>query len=338
MKKILYVDYDLQVGHINFNRIQIDALVLSGADVHLVLHKFMYDRLPYPREMYDWVIPPILRYRDGHPLVNRIVFLITLILIKLKLNLRSYDHIVVGFCDEISLGIVKLSKGMYIFMHRIVSVRESRIKRFFCRHLARHSTFLVFNQHMADMLQESGIDRYHIISHGCVEPFENLPNVESCHPFTIIHPSAKLNPKFVKEILHDTGLHEYLSSHNIRILLKECAGIPRVVHSNIIYLPTHIDFEDYKQYFTNADAVLLSYPNDFCGQVSGVSYECVANHKRLLVYNHLSLIYCREYYNYDPIFNSTGQLTRLLTNLMTDSSLQCSVSPDDLRPDYSFLK
>ena len=338
MKKILYIDYDLQVGHLNFNHIQFDALRNTGADVRLVLHKFMYERLPYPIQMYDFIIPPILRYRDGHPFINRIVFVLTLLLIRIKVNTKAYDNVIVGYCDEISLSLVKIARNMFIFMHRTATVRDSHITRCLCRRIARDNTFLVMSKHMADILQESGITRYKIVSHGCIKPFTTQPTIEPEHPFRIIHPSAKLNLKFVEQVLQNPKLHEYINTHDIEILIKPCQGIPTIIQPNIKYLPPVIDFEEYKQYFTDADAILLSYPEDFSGQVSGISYECFANLKRILIYRHPALSYCRQYYNYNPVFETTEEFILLLDSLITDPSLQCTAPAKDLTPDYSFLK
>lgn len=338
MKKIIYIDYDLQVGHVNFNRIQIDALKATGADVHLVLHQYMYEHLPYHREMYDYIVPTILKYRDGHPIINRISFIITLLLIKLTVNLGKYDNVIIGYCDEVSLWTLPPACGMYIFMHRTAGLKESRLKRWMCKRIARKNSFLVFNSHMGDMLREAGITPYHITSHGCVEAFENNTDATNNPGLTIFHPSAKISEKFVADVLSDQTVLHFLEKNNIHIILKEYKSGIKIEHKNIVYLPAMIDFKEYKRLFVSADVILLSYPKSFSGQVSGVSFECVANRKRTMIYRHPSLEYCRSFYNYDPIFNNAMEFVCLCRKLMENSSLICTASIESLAPTYDFLE
>ena len=338
MKKILYIDYDLQVGHVNFNRIQIDALKATGADVRLVLHQYMYEHLPYPREMYDCIVPTILKYRNGHPIINRLSFIITLLLIKLTVNIGKYDSVIIGYCDEVSLWALPPASGMFIFMHRTAGLKESSLKRWLCKRIARKNTFLVFNSHMGDMLKEAGITSYHITSHGCVEAFDS--NTDAIHSpgLTIFHPSAKISEEFVADVLSNQTVLRFFEKNNIHIILKECEPGIKINHKSIVYLPAMIDLKDYKKVFASADVILLSYPKSFAGQVSGVSFECVANLKKAMIYSHPSLEYCKAFYNYNPIFGNVQEFISLCRNLMEDPSLTCTASAKTLTPTYSFLE
>lgn len=340
MKKILYIDYDLQVGHVNFNRIQIDALKATGADVRLVLHRYMYERLPYPIEMYDYIVPTVLKYRNGHPVINRLAFLVTLLLIRLKVNIGKYSNVIIGYCDEISLWMLPPAKGMYIFMHRTAGLMESSLKCRLCQSLARKNTFLVFNSHMGNILEQVGITSYKISPHGCVNAFDTDTNADTArnHGLTIFHPSAKINRRFIDDVLSDRNVLRFIEEKDIKILLKECDDNLKIVHKNIAYLPSMIEFEEYKIVFASSDIILLSYPESFSGQVSGVSFECVANRKRTMIYSHPSLEYCRSFYNYDPIFANAQEFVCLCTKLMENSSLKCTASAKSLAPTYDFLK
>lgn len=338
MKKILYIDYDLQVGHVNFNRIQIDALKATGADVRLVLHQYMYRHLPYPREMYDYIVPTVLKYRNGHPIINRLSFIITLLLIKLMVNIRKYDSVIIGYCDEISLWTLPPARGMYVFMHRTAGLRESRLKRWLCKRIAQKNSFLVFNNHMGEMLREARITSYHITSHGCAEAFDDKTDATNNPGLTIFHPSAKISCKFIADVLSDRNVLHFIEENNIRILLKESDDDMKIIHNNIVYLPSMIDFSEYKNVFALSDIILLSYPESFSGQVSGVSFECVANQKRTMIYSHPSLEYCRNFYNYDPIFSNALEFVCLCKKLMENSSLGCTASVESLAPTYDFLE
>jgi len=58
--KLLYIDYMFMRGHVNFNRVHIDALLKEGYNVKLVLHKEIASLLPYAYQQYALVIPRIL--------------------------------------------------------------------------------------------------------------------------------------------------------------------------------------------------------------------------------------------------------------------------------------
>ena len=54
--KLLYIDYMFMRGHVNFNRVHIDALLKEGYNVKLVLHKEIASLLPYAYQQYALVI------------------------------------------------------------------------------------------------------------------------------------------------------------------------------------------------------------------------------------------------------------------------------------------
>ena len=56
--KVLFIDYVYQKGHVNFNRIHIDAIRSAGYDVKIVLHSDIASQLDYPTIS----LPPRLVY------------------------------------------------------------------------------------------------------------------------------------------------------------------------------------------------------------------------------------------------------------------------------------
>ena len=103
--KLLYIDYMFMRGHVNFNRIHIDALLKEGYNVKLVLHKEIARLLPYAQQQYALIIPRILGANAHNPILSRIIILLTIIYIKLHIRFSSYEHVVISCMDEITLGI-----------------------------------------------------------------------------------------------------------------------------------------------------------------------------------------------------------------------------------------
>ena len=101
---------------------------------------------------------------------------------------------------------------------------------------------------------------------------------------------------------------------------------------------TYLKENDYQGLFKRANIILLAYPNSFKYQVSGVSYECVANNKKMLVLKNPSLSYCIYFYNYDIFFENANDVIRHIIKMKNHSKdYKCTASPKDLSPNYSII-
>lgn len=350
--KILYVDYFQKNGHVNFNRIHIDALRAAGHDVTLIMHREIARRMPYPDSDYALLIPRILRFRGGSPWVNRIVFLITLLLIRLSVRVSRYDAVFLGCVDELTYSLLPIRRDAYIFAHgnaRFLpfadgtpSAAPSKYRAL--KHLGRHATYVVFNDYMADAFRHAGMERVKIVSHGCVAPFP-APGADAlvqCPiPFArydkiIFHPSEKCHAGFLQHVLNSEAVNAYLREHNVLLILRNRpAGIADNPH--IQFLNGFLETDLYRALFHRADVILMCYPPSFHHQVSGVSFECVANAKAVLALHTPSLEYIRPYFNYDPLFARPEDFIEAMDRVFSpvDDSARCIVSPELLRPDYS---
>lgn len=353
--KILYVDYFQKDGHVNFNRIHIDALRHAGHTVDLVLHKEIAQQLPYSDDEYALQLPALLRFRQGKPFLNRIVFFIALIYIKLRVRVKNYDKVVLGCIDEISYGILPLSRNSYIYAHgngRFLPDGDAKPSQKFrmMKRIAPHATFVVFNEYMAKPFRDAGFPNVKIVSHGCVPPFDDAPDdAFGSLPFRIepdqhiiFHPSGKCNEDFVRLALDDTKLHELLVESNTHLVLRNRPAWAKqvAIHSNIHFIDGYLSTSLYQALFLRADVILMCYPPSFHHQVSGVSFECVANQKLVLALSTEPLHYLREYFNYDPLFIDTEELGERICQIFQSPEAgkepcRITASPESLTPDYS---
>lgn len=340
MRKILYIDYVQQKGHVNFHQIHINSLKNAGYDVKLILHNDIAKQLSYSKKDYVLTLPSFLNQRDNCPVLNRIIFIFTLIYIKRCVKLKSYDNVIIACLDEITLGLFPLQKNMNIICHGNADNFRNPVKRFFLKKLSRKNSFIVFNERMARPFKEHFIDRVYIVSHGCPHPF--IPaNVElpiNIYKFKkiIFHPSTKISDEFLHQYVGDSRLSAFLKKNNALLLLRnQQEGIHET--KNIQFISQYLTQEQYQQLFFRADLILLAYPPSFGYQVSGVSFECLANQKNLLVLQHPSLQYCHKYYNYDPIFCNFDEFCDKLQNLFDDKGYKCTVSLNQLSPDYTLI-
>ncbi len=339
--KILFIDYIFQKGHVHFNRIHIDSLKAQGYEVRLALYEAMAAQLPYTADEYDVVIPQRYEQCDGHPLQNRINFLRALRYIQSHVRLDDYDKLIVSSWDEVTLGLLPLRRDMYLICHANAANLANRVKGGVIRRMNRLGChFIVFNDYMAAPFAAHGIRRVHIVGHGCIAPFTDgqgaIPDICKGYRRVIFHPSAKADAAFVDELFAHERLQRYLADTGTLLLLRHRQ--PRWADTEQIrFIEAQLSMEDYEQLFLHSYLILLAYSDGFAYQVSGVSYEAVANRKPMAILQHPSLDYCKAFYDYDPRFANAEELLELLQQLDRTAG-RCIVTAADLTPDYSFLR
>lgn len=329
-----------QFGHITFDQIHIQALKSQGYAVKIVMHQEIAQQMHLSKENFALVLPKWMGKEHKNSLMNRILFLVTLLFIKLKISFKEYDYCVVSNIDEITMGIIPLTKNMYLFCHGSCRGVYNSIKRMFLRKLSKENTFLVFNKEMASAFIQNNMNHVKIISHGCTMPFfsrttSSWENELQGFKHIVFHPSSKTESTFVKEIYNEE-INQLLNDNKTLLLLRnnpvEDKGL-----SNIKFINTRLSKEDYEYIFMKAGIILFAYPKSFNFQVSGVSFECIANNKNILVLENESLKYCKDFYNYNPFFKDCKQLIQKILLLNENTDLKPIVDAEDLIPNYKMI-
>ncbi len=336
--KILYINYMLQRGHINFDKIHIKALENAGFDVWIIIPSRLRIYFPPTSYKYLFTIPELLSPKDASPLRNRIAYILTLLYLKVKINKSLFSHIFISNFDEITLGLVPLSKQMYLYCHNTANNFRNKIKAFFIRRLAKNNHMIVFNHEMAKGFYKEGIEDIKIVSHGCVPPFPNTEplklKINVDYRRLIFMPSERTSQKFLYDYLQDKQFIHFIEQNKILVVIRNVLENPssKYIHPINRYLSNN----EYRSLFLKSDFILIAYPSDFGYRVSGVSFECVANKKNLLYLANNSLKYCKSFYNYNPEFNNITELISKIENFdyMNDT---CIVDKNNLMPDYSWL-
>lgn len=341
MRRILYIDYIFLFGHVNFDKIQINALRRTGAAVKLVMHEAFAARLGFPAQDYELVIPARLNPPAGaSPLLNRIYFLRTLLYIRRHVDFRAWDAVVFSTFDEVTMSLVPLCRRKLLFCHGNVTTLGITAKRLLMKLIGRHNYFLVFNDYMRRKCLATGLSRTMVVSHGCVKPYrmdraaERLPFDKSRYSMVIFHPSASPNVEFFRSLTSDRGFCDFLMRENILLVLHTDTALGSAC-PNIMEIKGYMEGDEYKALFLTSDIILIAYPASFCYRVSGVSYECVANGKRALILSSDAFNYCRDYYNYDPMFADARALEEKILYLRSHDEARCTASPASLEPDYT---
>ena len=339
MKKVIYINYMKQFGHINFDQIHINALINQGYDVKVVMHSDIAKKMNLRKDMYALIIPTILGHECKSGIINRLIYIIVLTYIKLHIDFSKFDYCIISNLDEISLSLIPLAKRMFLFCHGNSKGIENKIKRFFLKHLSKKHTFLVFSKEMAEPFKNNNMECVHIVSHGCMPAYKETSlskkynDIIQKYNFIVFHPSPKSDINFVKAIYTKEN-NEILKRNNILLILRNNPFEDKDF-SNIIFINSYLESKDYQGIFKKANIILMAYPNSFKFQVSGVSYECIANRKNILILQNSSFSYCKDYYNYNIFFNSAEEAIRKIIKIKNNKiDYNCIVSAKDLIPNY----
>lgn len=336
-KKVLFIDYMGQRGHINFDRIHIDALKNQGFKVKIVQHKQLSSLFPYNKDEYALLLPTWLKEHNNSPLLNRIIFTLALLIIKAKVHTKTFDYVIMANYEEISLCLCPPAKEMYLISHGNAANFKNKIKKRLLCYLGRKHHFLVFNKRMTEPFLHEGL-KVSIISHGCIPPYKHHKEARQNldidnYKYIIFHPSNKQSDDFLNNIIYNPILSDYLISNNALLVIRTDNN-NRKNFGNIRFIHYFLPKDDYEELYTSSDVILMAYPSSFSYQVSGVGYECLACQKRMLYMNHQDLIFYRKYYNYDPSFNTAKELVNKLNMLFNSKEYKQIVFPSQLVPNY----
>lgn len=340
MKKVLYINYIKQYGHINFDMIHINALISQGYDVKIIMHEDIANKLPFPKEIYALVLPAWMGYSSKNGVINSLLYMLILLFIKFKISFKNYNYCMVSNLDEITMSLCPLTKKMFLICHGNSKNFTNAIKKLFLHKLAQSNTFIVFNKQMTKPFITNGITSIRIISHGCVAPFLDIKDQPEYaymknYKHIVFHPSSKTDIDFVN-MIYTENVNKKLKENDTLLVLRNNPLKDKKM-SNIIFINKYLSNIEYQYLFTQSEVILLAYPSSFHYQVSGVSYECIANNKKLLALSNESLEYCKSYYNYDPFFDNAEEFFNKIIYLNKTKESGLVVTPQDVTPNYQTI-
>ena len=343
-KKILFVDHVSGLGHGNFNRIYIDALLAQGFDVKLALSKSLAAHMEYDENLYAVKIPDF--YTTHSPLWRRVRFFLQLLYMKMVVNVKPYDLIFFSAYDELMFSLFHFSKPIYVVNHGNVGGLSNRLKRTCLQRISSRCTQVVFNQYMKDEFLRHGITNVRVISHGCMPPFVldihvDLSSISSklndgtCK--VLFFPSdSSADIQFLQEILSNNTFLAYLQERNILLVVK--SSKVHCQHHNVVVIKTYLSQSVYRALFLRSDIILIAYPISFVFRVSGVLFECLGNKKSVLIKNIPALKIYEDYFEESPYFEDLdGFMKKLSLFIDGKCSFKGVVNIRKFQPDFSVL-
>ena len=285
--RLLLVDYLSPAGHKYFNSIHVNALLelghkvcLVGKEGHFVcfenrqnvdiqsIPKWMFVILPFP------------------PLMGRLLGIIRLLWLLLHINRKRYDAIIFLSYDALSLFIYKVASKVYLIDHNNVSqIDKSKVKLFFTKSLPSNYIHVALSEMMEKRLKELLPNKTIVyVPHGYIKDEgegKKPAYLQEGEKFLFCPINSNYDPVFVEELLGDSKLQEFLSSHSIKLIVKRML-LGNLNHTNLIGIDGRFSDEEYRYLMRNALAVVLPYSSQFKYRCSGIFFECVANESRII--------------------------------------------------------
>jgi hypothetical protein len=333
--KILYIDYLSPQGHINFNRIQIKALLELNHNVCCVSKEGYCDLLAIPQAVPCLAIPNHLYIGDKQRLFRflfRIKSIQQLLFIKEHIDFSDYDAVIFAAYDPLSLFFFRIKKNTYIFNHNNINQYNNIIKRWFVRHLPSHYIHIVFDNNMQQRLVQYNIHNIKIVAHGYNAPFE-LSNIgldslsqidkriNNNEYSIIVSPSSNsLDNNLLIQIFKNIEFNQYLTNNKILFIVKGNPIENEINNENIIFINRRLTDLEYTCLFTKSKIILLLYNENFNYRTSAVLFECFANNKPCLTSNNAVISSYIKYFEYNPYFDNIVDLQSKVSLLIGEHS------------------
>lgn len=291
MNRVLYADLACPNGHVNYNRIMINALV-QVEDVDIVFFmqegyaKKISESLLANKTVYE-----VPSYKKSHfgPF-NRIKYRLHQFQLQNKLyrlaRKEQYELVFLSSFDIVAfIFFKKLPCKTVAVCHNEIDVAVKKKKTVLLKIFSRHCNLVSINNSGYCFLSSLGLKAY-MIPHGFPQPFEQ-ESVQVCrHIYIPINGAIDWN--IVGELLTD-GFNDLLKAKNARLIIKsrDKSLKDQYAHlSQIDFLVGYIDNETYKQKMLGASIILLPYlKEEYQYRCSAILMEAIINNKAVILPN-----------------------------------------------------
>lgn len=336
-KKILYIDPVCLEGHLNFNKIQISALISQGFQVDICATTDYYHSLECDDVNLIYEIPKGEIIADKGGLKYRGAMIKVLFKVKKNVILSNYDAVIISCYDEIALSL-SFFPSSYIINHNNICKLNNPIKKlFFKLSTKRHKHIVLCESAKRYIKNNYPLAHVYKIKHGLPSPI-NAVKKES-NMFTIFAPSkSSTDISSTQELLLNDDFNSWLKKNNIQFIVRGDFKIRQ--DSNIQLLKGFLTQEEYSNLFFNADCIFINYPQTFRYRVSAVLFESIANRKPCVIFD---IPEFEEYKDIIPEIYFFSNPSKLMSTLIWIKNNPNEIKFNDylirkLQPDYSFLK
>jgi len=324
--KLLYVDPLSPNGHINFNRIFIEALNLTFKTIHFAFRENYSKNLNVDNMQKVYSIPGKYYKKRKNKIATRFALFRILQFIKNECNLNEYDYIIFASYEEISLYLSFIKKPLILINHNNISGLDNKIKLFFFKKIAKNNVNIIFENYMKEFLETKGVKNTYVIHHGIPPAYnsniledsslrEQYENIERYDNVIFCPSSSSVDKIFLNEIKSNQKFNKFLEINNILLIIKDNTNVKKM--NNIFVINNYLSDIQYQYLFLKSNFILIPYPKTFSYRVSSVLFEAIANRKMCLLSNIQALNIYKKYFNYNPYFNDVDELIiRIKINIL----------------------
>jgi len=345
--KLLYIDPLSPNGHINFNKIYIEALFKIFESIDFAFKQGYEEKLPIPKNAKIYSIPEKYYISSDNKIANRFKYFQINKYIKKHCNINQYDFVIFSSYEEISLYLSFFSRTLIIVNHNNLCGLHNPIKLHFFKKVANKNINIVFENYMRDYLSLLGVKNIYTIHHGLTNPYDkkikedtdlinDFAYIEN-FKYVIFSPSStSTDTNFLGNLISNDEFKMFLHENGILLILKYKQL--NYDSGNIRIIDNYLTDSQYKYIFLRSDLILIPYSNNFSYRVSAVLFEAMSNNKLCILSNIRALNIYKDYFNYDPYYENIEELM-IKISLIIDLPDKIKNNPykniNKLNPDFS---
>lgn len=347
-KKLLFVDPLSPEGHINFNKIYINALSNIFVSIDFAFKKGYEEKLSISKDDKVYLIPAKYYINSNNKISNRVRYIQIFRHIKKYCNINNYDFVIFSSYEEISLYLSFINRPLILINHNNISGLQDNIKLFFFKKLAKKNINIVFENYMKDYLLSLGINNVYTIHHGLPKSHDEklLNNSKLIEDFSCINnfryvifspSSTSTDINFLETLISNDVFNVFLRDNDILLILKN-----KHLNSNsknIKIVKNYLTDLQYQYIFLRSHLIIIPYSDKFLYRVSGVLFESMANDKICLFSDIKALQIYIDFFNYDPIFNTVDDLINRISYIISNINKINNPYKNlfQLEPNFEFL-
>ncbi len=338
--KILFIDTESFPSHANFNRIHINALIDCGNYVDGVFKEGYSKVLKIPNINVICEIPDKL-YEHGEEtqVYGRFLMLLRLWEVRRKVRFANYDAIFLSYYDETVQPFSFYPRGLYLINHINADGLHHWLKRKLFLLLSKRNTQIMISKRAYEYVRELGAINTKLVYHGLPSPYDRgiARPVWMSHQHTLFSPSAMSSDLYlIQELLNNKQFNDLLIDKDIQFVVRTNRPL-MTSNPNVRVIDYYMKDDEYRGCFVHADAIFVSYVDDFKYRVSAVMLECISNNKRIVVRKNEGLLEYKSMVGTDSYFEGLEEAVRVVERKVMD----CTDPVYDgylFKTDYSFLK
>lgn len=336
--KILYFDCWSPKGHLQFNKIHLEALSKIG-EVYTVFREGAFADLFIPHVHRLMGIPDKYYLDYSSSFKSRMLLSRMMRFVWRKINANEWDYIILATYDATSLFLSQKFKNAFVIDHNTIADLDNPVKGWFYRHLSKNITHVLFNDDMKRKMDENGIYNYIIVPHGFLPMIPHESDDTFANDFyarnkinkeerLLFIPSlSRASEDLIGRFIYKDDVNSFLKENNLVLFTKSLVERPSM--SNIRIINDYLSKEEYEFLFLNSLCIIMLYSTAFKYRTSGVLNECFANQIPCIFNNNEALMSYGRYINNDKtVFSNTEEMKESILSVL---------SRDNNKPFYQAL-